>query len=156
MKILLPARHQYDQDTKAEETQATAIVCLDETLTVQAPPEEIDLNAMLRRMGVTDGTALPAMSGVTDPSYYGDFTDAPDLRTALDNIRDAEEKFMALPPTLREKFQNNALNMLQWVHDARNYDEAVELKMLRKVSLIEKPEPPVPTPPAPAPPGNNA
>ena len=130
MKILLPANRQYDQDVKEYAVSQTVIVCEDESLTVQDEDGSTDLNILLKRMGVNDGSVLPATLGITDPAYYGDFTDAPDLKTALDRIHEAEERFMMLPPQLRERFHNNALEMLQWVQDPRNIDEAIKLKML--------------------------
>ena len=138
MKILLPARHQYDQESKAVEDLKTAIICTEESLTVQDEDGSTDLNVMLKRMGVKDGSVLPATLGVTDPRYYGDFTDAPDLKTALDRIMDAEEKFMALPPQLRERFHNSALEMLQWVQDPNNIEEAIKLQMLKR-DISEEP-----------------
>lgn len=123
-------RHQYDEDRDEYEGLAAAIECLDESLAIQNAPDA-DLNEIIRRFGLNDGSVLPANLGVTDPKYYGDFSDIPDLREALHRLHDAEDKFSQLPADIRKRFDNDPIALYEWVSDKDNHDEAVKLKLLK-------------------------
>lgn len=146
-------RQQYDSKRDAIEAQLAAYQPIGETMTVQHMKDETDLNIVLQRFGVGDGSQLPALSQVgikIDPSWYGDFSNAVDLHTALEQMREAEARFMTLPATLRAKFENNWANLHEWVNDPKNLDEAIHLKMLTPpdgwIPPENRPKPPVPTP----------
>jgi len=64
---------------------------------------------------------------------YGDFTNVPDLRTALDMVNDAKNRFMALPAKLRTRFDNDPANLWSFVNDPENADLAVTLGLLQKL-----------------------
>lgn len=131
-------RLQYDAIADREERWATDIKCDEPTLTIQDAPDT-DINDLMRRFGVTDGSALPANLGVADPRYYGDFSDITDFRDSLDRTRDAEWKFMQLPAQLRDRFQNDPYRLHTFVHDPRNIEEAVALGLLHKRVTDSKP-----------------
>jgi len=136
-------RHQYDEQRDAVERAATDITCMDESRTIQDAPDS-DINELMRRFGVKDGSILPGQLGNYDPALYGDFTDVPDLRTALDRTHNAEEAFMMLPAKLRAEFNNNPWQLAEWIHQEGNIDRAVELGLLQKREPA--PETPKPTP----------
>lgn len=132
MTVKIKYRQQYDLDADEIERQHTDITCHDESMTQQGAPDA-DLNVLMDRMGLKDGSVLPATLGVTDPRYYGDFTDMPtDLREALDRVHTAEELFNALPAKLRNRFSNDPLSLYNWVNDASNLDEAIKLGLLAR------------------------
>lgn len=137
-------RHQYDEEADAFYGQASQIVNDDPSLTQQHFAKEADINEIMRRFGVTDGSIPPA---AIDPKFFGDFTDVPDFRQALDNTREAAERFNALPAELRARFHNDPVELWQFVTDPRNADQSVELGLLKREA---KPAPAIP--PAPAPP----
>lgn len=143
-------RHQYDDARDAIEREASATVMHEPSMTMQQFTEDANLNIVLKRFGVGDGSHLPGLEalGPIDPSYYGDFTNAVDLKGALNAMLEAERRFMDLPAELRARFHNNWVELHDWVNDPANLDEAIELKML------VKPPAPVQTPvtaPAPTP-----
>ena len=75
-KTLLPVSRQYDIDDMIKRENDTVIWEFEPTLTVQDSPDA-DLNVLMARMGVNDHSVLPATLGITDPRYYGDFTEQP-------------------------------------------------------------------------------
>lgn len=93
-----------------------------ESLTHQSFKDECDINRILRDFSVTG--RLP--DNVRVPSY-GDFSEAMDFKACMNVIREAEESFAAMPSDVRERFANDPGKFLAFVHDEKNYDEAVKL-----------------------------
>lgn len=120
-------RAAYDGSEIAE-GQLAATVFEDDSLTHQSFAEDADLNVLVKRFGL-DKVAVPPAAD--DPRFYGDFSDVPDLRTALDLVNDATNRFMELPPQLRAKFDNNPAKLWHFVNDPDNGPEAVRLGLLR-------------------------
>lgn len=127
MKPHFKWRHQYDTEADAREGEASAIKCEDESRTQQQFTEDCDINVIARRFGLDKAPMLPA---VTDPSYYGDVSNVPDLRTVLDMALDARAKFMMLPARLRARFDNQPGKMWAFLQDSENMEEAVRLGLL--------------------------
>lgn len=134
-------RHQYDEDRDAYERNLTDIGDLGPSLTQQHFAKDADINEIVRRFGVTDGGFSP---GALDRKYYGDFSDVPDFRTALDNTREAVDRFNALPADLRALFRNDPVELWEYIQDPANDKEAIELGLLKREALPPQP----PTPPA--------
>lgn len=104
-------------------------------LTKQASKEECDINEILRRAGATG--FLPVNAG---KPVYMDVVGLPDYHAYKNAIAEAEEKFMALPAKLRERFKNDPGALIDFVSDEKNRKEAEDL------GLVPKPPPP-PEPP---------
>lgn len=73
-----------------------------ETLVQQHFKEEVDVNTIVRRYGITAGTPFGPDGGM-----YGDFTGITDYESAVALVRDTEARFMRLPAEARERFGNN-------------------------------------------------
>lgn len=131
MKILLPARHQYDLEADELNREATDIICTEESLTVENHPDA-DINELVRRMGLDDGSILPGLDmSISDPSYYGDFSETPnDLRGILEMQQEAVDRFNALPANIRSRFNNDPAQLYRFIHNEQNWDEAVKLGLL--------------------------
>lgn len=133
-------RHQYDDATDAIARHATDIFCEEESLTIQDAPDA-DINKLLARFGVKDSSVLPGQTlGIVDPAYYGDFSDRQPLRETLDTIRDAENKFMDLPATVRTRFNNDPWSLHEFITDPNNIEEAITLGLLHRKALERKTE----------------
>lgn len=132
-------REQYDLADDAAAGIETQIHNDEPSLTQQHFKDDADLNKIVIRFGITDGAFLATP---IDPAYYGDFTDAVDYRTALDQVRDADLKFQALPADVRTRFNNDPVNLWGFVNDPRNADEAVKLGLLRRNDPKEIPTSP--------------
>lgn len=103
----------------------------------QEMKDDVNLNVIIKRMGITDGS-IPPMA--TDPSYYGNFMDAPDFRTILDIGREAQEKFNQLPAAIRARFNYDPVALWEFVSDARNTEEAINLGLLTRKPAERQPE----------------
>lgn len=109
-----------------------------ESLTQQSFSDDADINVLVKRFGI-DKHPIPFTPA--DARYYGDFTDVPDLRAILDRVRDAQNRFMDLPPALRARFHNRSSELWDFVNDPDNGQEAVRLGLLRREET-PPPEPP--------------
>jgi len=130
-------KYRLANDSEAHHAASDAAVTMntEESLTQQQFGEDCDLNILAVRFGLT-GKPLPVEA--LDPRFYGDMTDLPDLRSALDLVNDATNKFMELPSKLRTRFDNQPGKLWAFVNDPDNAEEAVRLGLLARV-----PEPPL-------------
>lgn len=140
-KIRYTWRHQNDETADEIEGQNTIITNTEPSLTRQEFKDEVDINVMMARFGVTDG-AIPPMA--LDPQYFGNFEDALDLRTALDRTKEAVERFEALPAEIRNRFNNDPTALFEFVINPENHPEAVKLGLLYedRSTIKEPPAPP--------------
>lgn len=140
-KFMFKYRLPYDMEADHREGVAAATACEDESLTQQQFAQDCDLNVLALRFGLT-GKPLPVEA--IDPSYYGDLTEVPDLRTVLDLANDAKNKFMDLPSKLRTRFDNSPAKLWAFVNDPENADEAVRLGILKQMPLQSETPPAMP------------
>lgn len=129
-------RHQYDDAADEAERCNTRIHCCDESKTQQHFTVDADINELVRRFGITDGAIPPAAQ---DPSHYGDFSDAPTFRQALDQTKDAQDRFNALPANLRNRFGNDPVELWRFVNNPDNAEESVTLGLLKKTPVAPQP-----------------
>lgn len=117
--------------------------CSKETpITQQSEKDDADINVIVER--AKRGAIPPVIDRV---ARYGDFSEVPtDLREALNQFNFAKNLFMSLDPKIRFRFQNDPVQMLDFLADSRNRQEAIEL------GLVDKPvvTPPVEEKKAPA------
>lgn len=85
-----------------EVSNETAIDTGSETLVQQQFKDEVDINTVVRRYGITAG-----MPFGPDGGMYGDFSGIVDYESAMALIKDTDARFMRIPAELREKFNNN-------------------------------------------------
>lgn len=129
-------RHQYDLESEEAAQEAGATINEEPSLTIQAYKDEVDINVMMARMGVKDGSIPP---GAFDPKLFGtvqDFTDAPDLQEIFQRTAAAGELFMQLPADLRRRFGNSPAALMDFVQNPKNAEEAVTLGLLKKVEPV--------------------
>lgn len=139
MKKRIDWRSQNDLARDEEEGDNARTFCLDDSLTQQHFTESADLNVIVKRFGLDKGD-MPIAP--LDPSYYGDVSDVPDLRTVMDIAHDAKERFAALPPKIRYRFANDPRNLWDFVQDPENADEAYRLGLLNREQTPEPPKDP--------------
>lgn len=99
------------------------------SLTKQEYAEESDINFIINQYETT-GIA-PAGPG-REP-IFGDFTDPTltDYQQALNTVQGARELFERVPAKVRERFHNDPAELIAFVQDDRNIDEAFQLGLLR-------------------------
>lgn len=108
------------------------------SLTKQAFKDECDINSIMRRYLSTG-----VVPGNVKVGRYGDFTGANDFLEAQMVLRNANEQFMTLPSAVRARFNNSPFEMLEFVGDRANIDEARKLGLLK----AEEPKAPPAVPP---------
>jgi len=96
--------------------------------TQQQFKETTDINAIMRKY--QRGEAITHLNH--RKGQYGDFTQISDYQGALDTVLRAEKAFMALPSETRKKFRNNPQELIEFLGDKNNYNEAVALGLIEK------------------------
>jgi len=119
-------RTPYNYDTDRE-SLATALNCEDESRAQQQFKDEVDINTIVDRFGVT-GESPPAMQFPTEQ----DFTEAFDFQTSMNVIVKAREEFMTMPAKTRARFQNDPQTFMEFIHNPENVDEAIKLGLAVK------------------------
>lgn len=106
---------------------------LDESRTQQSFRGECDINEIVRRFGITG--KLPEDLRVP---VSGDFTGIVDFKTALDAVVQAEADFMTLPAETRARFQNDPQQLLSFLDDDKNREEAVRLGLVSAPPVVPR------------------
>lgn len=115
---------QYDPRKVSDET---ALLCEDPTLTQQQFLRDGDVNFIMEKFLRTNDMSLFTQASVN----YGDFTGTNDLHTSLNIVIAAQEAFDLLPARVRNRFDNDMLKFSDFMDDRKNFDEAMELGLLR-------------------------
>lgn len=105
----------YDMDAASLES---ALICEEETRTQQQFKEECDINTLVERFGLM-GTwpqdlRIPLAS---------EFHDVFDYQSALNQLIEADEAFMAIPAPIRAQFQNDAGKWVEYMSDCDPSEE---------------------------------
>lgn len=98
----------------------------DEPLVKQSFKDEVDVNNIIDKYMRTG--VLPETRDIV--GQYLDLINIPDYQSALNTVIQAEEMFDSLPAQVRDRFRNNPQELLDFVADDKNYDEAIKLGLL--------------------------
>lgn len=119
----------YDRATYEDICKSSAIdMNGDPGVTLQAPAEEQDINIIMQRFGIKDGSRIPRWQ---DPNaMFGDFSEMPtDPVEATEYLRQGHVAFMSLPATMRARFESGP-NLYNWLNDDKNLEEAQRMGLL--------------------------
>lgn len=105
------------------------------SMTQQQFAAECDINNIMKKY---DSTGLITHLAKR-PAMYGDFSQIQDYQAMLDTIRYADEAFMTLPASTRQRFENDPQKLLTFLHDPKNYDEGVSLGFLKPRDPVTAP-----------------
>ena len=97
----------------------------DKDMTDQSFKDDCDVNNILKRFMKT-GQSLPAVTG-----RYNDVSEIPDLAIALTQLNEAQQKFDSLPSHIRKRFGNSPVELVEFLRDSKNYDQALELGLVK-------------------------
>ena len=106
------------------------------SLTKSEFKDECDINNVVKRALRTG--VLP---GVDREALYGDFSQVENYAEAQIKIANAKSEFEQLPSGIKEKFDNDVTNLLDFVDDPENEAEAIKLGLLPEVEQIKEIEP---------------
>lgn len=121
--------YNYDSD---ELSDATGLKCEDESLTEQDHLEETDINYIADRFMKT-GMAPQVLNM---PSY-GEFAGVFDFQSAMNLINEAKQEFMSLPAKLRSRFNNDPQELITFLENDENREEAIRLGLIEKTAILE-------------------
>lgn len=88
--------------------------------------KECDVNSIMEKYRKT-GMMTHVRS--TSPSV-GDFSAYGDFKTNLDLVRNAADEFAALPAHIRKRFNNDPANLIEFVYNDENREEAEKLGLV--------------------------
>jgi phage internal scaffolding protein len=107
-----------------------------ESLTQQHFAHEADVRNIIKQYDKT-GLIANVQKGV---AQYGDYSEVNEYREALDLVNNANASFAELPAELREMFQNNAGNFLEFVTNPENNEKMIELG-LKEAPYVQEEQP---------------
>lgn len=119
------------------------------TKTKQQFKDECDINALVRRAVLNGSIHQPVTAG-----SYGDFATSEDYHSAVNRITEANAQFQELPSDLRARLANDPGELLRFIDDPDNLDEAVQLGLLELTDDEVRRRAEVVTPPTTTPPEN--
>ncbi len=106
-------------------------------MTQQQFKEECDINRIMDRYLRTGVLSDPL--SLRGPGTYADFTEMGDYMANMNKVVEAREMFESLPAKVRERFANNPANMIEFVMDSSNKEEAIKLGLLKiEKEVVEK------------------
>lgn len=129
----------------ATPVRKSVLVCSEPSRTKQSFAAESDINAIVekhRRTGLV--TSVNPRVG-----FFGDVSGVKDYASSLRLVQEAEGAFMALPSSVRDRFNNDPVRMLAFLEDPGNRVEAEKLGIVQKRDLPVPPPAEVPEPPKP-------
>lgn len=91
--------------------------------TDQSQAKECDVNHIMKKyMKTGQITHLAKVRGT-----YADVSAIPDLNEALSIVKQADESFSSLPAQVRKRFGNDPSQLLEFLKDPKNDEEAIQL-----------------------------
>lgn len=120
--------YNYDVDAASEES---GLRCEDPSLAVQSARDEVDINTIVRRFGLTG--QLP--EDLRAPTY-GDFVGVNDYHSAMNAVAKANEAFEEMPAEVRARFQNDPAEFVAFCSDEKNRDEMKKLGLLAPQAAV--------------------
>jgi phage internal scaffolding protein len=112
-------------------SDAALIFNTEPSRTKQEFATQCDINNILKKY--TRNGVNPFI--ITADAKFGDFSDIPSYQEALDLVNNAADQFMTLPALLRRRFNNDPAELLNFLGDNSNREEAIKLGLI--------PQPPV-------------
>lgn len=103
--------------------------------TQQQFKEESSISYMVKKFGIAN---MPRP--MEHFAFFADVSQIGDLADAEMQLRAAEEMFQSIPADIRARFGNDKYELLAFLEDEDNYEEGVELGILRPKDA-EKPAP---------------
>lgn len=130
--MFIRSNYNYDQQ---EASQASGVTCAEPTLTQQSFKDQQDINRIVKQYAKT-GVAVQT----TRKPMAEDFVGITDYHSAMNAIRAGDEAFEALPSNIRERFNNDPAEFVDFCLDEANNEEAAKLGLAyRKFEELETP-----------------
>lgn len=99
--------------------------------TVQSEKDNCDINILMDRYQKSG--VIPVMQGAP---IYGDFTELPDYRGAVETVMKADKAFSSLPAKVRAEFDNDPARFLEFAQDPVNEARMRDMGLLPPVEVV--------------------
>lgn len=116
-------RTPYNYDTKAISLE-TGLNCPEPTRAKQEFKDECDINRIMLTFGRTG--EIPQVTG----AVYGDFQNTQTYHDMQNTLKEAETAFKTLPASIRATFNNDPANVIDFLNNPDNRDQAIELGLI--------------------------
>jgi len=103
----------------------------------QAPKKDTQIRNILIRYAKTGVLGDPSRRPI-----FGDFTNTEQFETSLNLVANVRSQFAQLPSEIRNRFQNDPVELLSFLNDPKNNTEAVKLGLKDKSALPKPPKEP--------------
>jgi len=104
----------------------------EKSMTAQEFAPECEVNNIIKKyMKTGDKTLLQQKIG-----FYADVSEVPDFLTASVQVTQANETFNLLPSELRQRFNHSPAEMINFVSNPNNQEEAIKLGL-----MVPRPKP---------------
>lgn len=115
------------QYTLKEEREGNFSTYNDEpTMTQQGDAEGTNINVIMAKY-----TKTGQMPQLIAQPLFGDFTDMPDYRQAIERIRDAEDAFLQVPAKVRARFGNDPGEFIKFASNPDNKAELIQMGLTK-------------------------
>lgn len=96
--------------------------------TVQHHRDACDIPSIVAKYKSTG--VLPRMKAVSDTGAFGDFSDVAEYQEVCNRVLRSQEAFADLPVRVRERFKNDPVELLSFLGNPANRDEAIALGLV--------------------------
>lgn len=122
----------YDRDLVSRET---GLECKDPSLADQSQRDEVDINTVIARFGITGH--LPENAQLP---MYAEFDRVYDRHSVMNEVIDAQTMYNQMPEAVRHLCGKNFRDFLQFVENPENTGKLVELGLaIPRESVVEEP-----------------
>lgn len=106
-------------------------------MTKQSFRDESNINNIIDKWRATGH--VPRINSMSPT--YGDFTNVDSYLNSVLRVQEIDEQFAALPSAIRDRMANDPANLLRFLQDDNNIEEAISLGIIQKPP-VAPPEPP--------------
>lgn len=105
------------------------------SMTQQQFADEVDANNIIAKYNRTgEITHKARQAGV-----YADVSEIGDYKQSLEKVMAAQDAFETLPSQVRLRFNNNPEELINFLHDPKNYQEGISLGLYEKPPITQTP-----------------
>lgn len=120
-----------DDDLQRQVSDATGISFEGQkSMTQQEFRDECDVNNIMERYEAAGVDARDLIADVVNNGRFGDCTMFDEYHASMNFVAEAAEAFDRLPAKIRARFHNDAGEMLRFLDDKENNDEAIRLGLI--------------------------
>ena len=117
--------YNYNVDAASNES---GLACRDASLTQQHQADQADINYIVDQFNVTGILPTSPIS-----PQYGDFTGVGDYQSAMNAVIGMQDEFMSLPANVRSRFENDPEQLLDFLSNEENREEAIKLGLINPI-----------------------